>query len=59
MFSKILEVFTKEYRKETEYCEFMEKHADCFKFKGECESVDEIVGRLNGFKSNFAVNISI
>lgn len=59
MFLKILEVFTSEYRKETKYCEFMEKHIKCFKFKGECESVDEIVGRLNNFESNFAINISI
>ena len=46
---KILEVFTKEYREETKYREFMEQNIDKFKLElssSDCESVDERVKRL-------------
>lgn len=42
----ILYVFTKEYKKETEYIEFLKKHIDIFKLLPGSETEDEIMERL-------------
>lgn len=54
MFRKILYVFTKEYRYETKYREFLYRMRECVKLKTDSESVDEMVRRLSdqGFVSN-------
>lgn len=59
MLKKVREVFTKEYREETEYCEFMEKMLHNFKLNNKSESVEEKVKRLmdKGFVSDFTINI--
>ena len=56
MLSKVCEVFTKEYRKETAYQEFTAKY---FKLNNNSESVEDKVERLKGKKyvSNFWMNI--
>lgn len=41
MFKKILEVFTKEYRKETEYYNFLQSRISDFKLKGTDEDIEE------------------
>lgn len=58
--NKVLEVFTKQYREETKYQIFMEKHKDLFKLNGDNFNVDETIDRLrkNGFHSNFHVDIN-
>lgn len=55
---KIKEVFTKEYKQETEYRDFVEKNVNIFKLKSE-ERLD-LSERLksledNNFQSNFQV----
>lgn len=57
IFSKILEVFTKEYRKETEYREFQEDNINRFKLKSDNYNIEESIESLrrNKFKSNFRV----
>lgn len=59
MLSKVCEVFTKEYRKETEYREFMEKMCHSFKLNNKSEDVEEKVKRLadKNFISNFKIKI--
>ena len=59
MLSKVCEVFTKEYRKETAYQEFTAKMIQYFKLNNNSESVKEKVERLKGKKyvSNFWMNI--
>lgn len=59
MLSKVCEVFTKEYRKETAYQEFTAKMIQYFKLKNNSESVEDKVERLKGKKyvSNFWMNI--
>lgn len=42
----ILEVFTKEYRQETKYREFMWKHRDIFKLNDNAEPVEQVINRL-------------
>ena len=60
---KILEVFSKEYKEETKYREFMKQNVDSLKQSKEDsvdeESVDEKVKRLinKDYKSNFKINI--
>lgn len=58
MLSKVCEVFTKEYRKETAYQEFTAKIIRYFKLNNS-ESVEDKVERLKGKKyvSNFWMNI--
>ena len=58
MFSKVREVFTKEYRKETEYREFMERQRFCFKLNNNSEDIEQKVKRLidSKFVSNFHLN---
>lgn len=59
MLSKVCEVFTKEYRKETAYQEFKAKMIQYFKLNNNSESVEDKVERLKGKKyvSNFWMNI--
>ena len=59
MLSKVCEVFTKEYRKETAYQEFTAKMIQYFKLNNNSESVEDKVERLKGRKyvSNFWMNI--
>ena len=59
MLSKVCEVFTKEYRKETAYQEFTAKMIQYFKLNNNSESVEDKVERLKGKKyvSNFWMNI--
>ena len=59
MLSKVCEVFTKEYRKETAYQEFTAKMIQYFKLNNNSESVEDKVERLQGKKyvSNFWMNI--
>lgn len=46
MLRKICEVFTKEYRKETEYIEFMSKMVYQFKLNDDGEDIEDKVARL-------------
>lgn len=46
MLRKICEVFTKEYRKETEYREFMSGMANRFKLNDGGEDIENKVARL-------------
>ena len=57
MLSKVCEVFTKEYRKETAYQEFTAKMIQYFKLNNNSE--EDKVERLKGKKyvSNFWMNI--
>ena len=50
MLSKVCEVFTKEYRKETAYQEFTAKIIRYFKLNNNSESVEDKVERLKGKK---------
>lgn len=57
MLNKIFEVFTKEYKADTNYQEFMEKMLPNFKLNNKNESVETIVGRLtdHSYVSNFEI----
>lgn len=59
MLSKVREVFTKEYREETEYREFLEKMLHNFELNNQSESVEEKVKRLTdkSFISNFKIKV--
>lgn len=59
MISKIREVFTTEYKKETEYREIALKMLHDFLLRNESESVNDKVERLKdkGFVSNFKVSV--
>lgn len=59
MLSKVCEVFTKEYRKETAYQKFTAKMIQYFKLNNNSESVEDKVERLKEKKyvSNFWMNI--
>lgn len=59
MLSKVREVFTKEYREETNYREFTFNKLHCFKLKNKSESIDDKIKRLSDkeFVSNFKVNV--
>lgn len=46
MLRKICEVFTKEYRKETEYREFISEMANRFKLNDDSEDIENKVARL-------------
>lgn len=60
LINPILQVFTKEYKEETEYQIFMEKHKDMFRLNDNAEPIDNIVDRLKkkNFQSNFKVTIN-
>lgn len=59
MWSKVREVFTKEYREETNYREMALKMLHSFKLKNTSESVEDKVKRLSdkNFVSEFKVNV--
>lgn len=59
MFSKVCEVFTKEYRKETDYREFTSRMLYRYKLNNNSESVEDKVERLkkSGYKSEFAIDV--
>lgn len=46
MLRKICEVFTKEYRKETEYIELMSKMINHFRLNDDAENIEDKVARL-------------
>ena len=50
MLKKIKYVFTKEYREEVEYYEFLEKMKPSLKSNGNLESIDDKVKRLEKSK---------
>lgn len=59
MIGKVCEVFTKEYRKETEYREFMEQILHNFELNNKSEDIEKKVKRLTdkGFVSDFSIEI--
>ena len=59
MLNKVCEVFTKEYRKETKYREFMEKMLHSFELNNKSEDVEKKVKRLvdKNFVSDFKVKV--
>lgn len=59
MLSKVCEVFTKEYREETEYLELTYKMLHCFRLKNKSESVEAKIKRLSDkeFVSNFKLSV--
>jgi len=58
-FKKVLEVFSKEYKEETEYREFMEQNKDRIKYKSSENNIDKRIKALknNNYKSNFNIKI--
>lgn len=58
MLNRVSEVFTKEYREETAYREFMEKMRHNFELNNNSEDVEKKVKRLldKNFVSNFRIN---
>ena len=58
MLSKVCAIFTREYKKETEYREFMENMIHCFKLNTNSEDIEEKVKRLvdKNFVSVFKVS---
>ena len=59
MLSKVREVFTKEYREETNYREMAFKMLHKYKIKNTSESVEDKIKRLSdkNFVSEFKVNV--
>ena len=57
MLRKICEVFTKEYRKETEYIEFMSKMINHFRLNDDAENIEDKVARLQ--KKGFLIRQNI
>lgn len=55
MLKEVREVFTKEFRNEVEYREFMQKKLYSFKLNNQSEAVEDIIKRLQdkNFQSNF------
>ncbi|MBQ8117263.1 MAG: hypothetical protein IJ794_00505 [Lachnospiraceae bacterium] len=55
MLKEVREVFTKEFRDEVEYREFMQKKLYSFKLNNQSEAVEDIIKRLQdkNFQSNF------
>ena len=60
LLNPILQVFTKEYKKETEYQIFMEKHKNIFKLNDDSEPIEDKINRLKNknFHSNFKQTIT-
>ena len=56
---KVLEFFSKEYKEETKYREFMESNLDRMKIKLTEDDIDKKIKVLknNNYKSNFKINI--
>ena len=59
MLRKICEVFTKEYRKETEYREFVSKMIHCFKLNDNGEDIEDKEQRFTRKGSNWGENIPL
>lgn len=59
MLKEVSKVFTKEYRRETEYQEFLQSFISRIKLSNCSESVTTILDRLRevGYNSNFYVRI--
>ncbi|MFG6328040.1 MAG: hypothetical protein K1W06_00975 [Lachnospiraceae bacterium] len=59
MLSKVREVFTKEYRKETSYMETEYSMLHNFKLENKSESVEDKIKRLSdkNFVSNFKLSV--
>lgn len=59
MLSKVREVFTKEYREETEYREFADTMLHHFKLKNTSESIEDKISRLSDekFVPNFNIKV--
>lgn len=59
MLSKLYEVFTKDYKEETEFRGFILNMISHFKLKDSSESIEEKVKRLSDkeFVSNFHINV--
>ena len=59
MLSKVYEVFTRDYKEETEFREFTRDMLQHFKLKNTSESVEEKVKRLSDkeFVSNFNIKV--
>ncbi len=59
MLSKVLEVFTKRYRRETEYMEIEYSMLHSFKLKNKNESVEDRIKRLSdkNFISGFKLSV--
>lgn len=59
MLKKVCEVFTKEYRQETQIQELREKNLEVFKLNNKCESIEEKVKRLSdvNFVSRFYIRM--
>lgn len=53
----VLEVFTKKYRDETKYIEFIKRNIEQFKIKSNNENIDEIIRNMKdlGYESNFKI----
>lgn len=60
MIKKILQVFTKAYKEETKYQEFIADNIDLFKLNSTSESINNKVDRLKSSKyvSNFCIKYS-
>lgn len=57
MWAKVCEVFTKEYRREIEYRDFLIKRVSHFKLNTRCDAVENNVKRLSDkqFVSQFKI----
>ena len=60
LLNPILQVFTKEYKEETKYQIFMEKHKNMFKLIDNSEPIEDKINRLKNknFHSNFKQTIA-
>ena len=58
IFLKIKEVFTKEYKEETEYREFMESNINNFRLESDNYNANESIEslKISNFKNNFKVS---
>ena len=58
MFKKLLKIFTRQYKRDTDYYEFIESRIDDFKLNDNSESVETKVERLIG-KNNYEEAIKV
>lgn len=58
MLRKILQIFTRTYKEETKYQEFLANNIELFKVNGTNESIDNKIDRLSSsnYVSNFCIN---
>ena len=59
MVNKVREVFTKEYKRETRYQEFMERMVHVFELNNKSENIDDKIKRLKDkdFVSEFSIDL--